>query len=148
MELAFAYIAKNDGIDTELSYPYSAKEGICHFKKDSIGATCTGYVRLPYADESVLQKAVATVGPISVAIDASPSSFMLYKGGIYDEPKCNSTFLDHGVLIVGYGSEDNGDYWLIKNSWGNSWGDNGYIKMSRNKDNQCGIATHAVYPLV
>ncbi|GFX04710.1 cathepsin L [Trichonephila clavipes] len=148
MDQAFEYIEKNGGIDTEQSYPYTAEDGTCHYKKASSGATCKGYVDIPSGDEKALQQAVATVGPISVAIDASQFSFQLYQGGIYDEPSCDSQLLDHGVLAVGYGTEDGVDYWLVKNSWGTTWGEKGYIKMSRNKNNQCGIATQASYPLV
>lgn len=148
MDQAFDYIKKNNGIDTESSYPYTAQDGTCHYSKANEGATCTGHVDVASGDEVALQKAVATVGPISVAIDASQPSFQQYQGGIYNEPNCNSEFLDHGVLAVGYGTENGVDYWLVKNSWGTSWGINGYIKMSRNKNNQCGIATSASYPLV
>ncbi|GFV95228.1 cathepsin L [Trichonephila clavipes] len=148
MDQAFEYIKKNKGIDTEASYPYTAEDGSCHFKKSNVGATVTGYVDIPTGDEDALKKAVATVGPISVAIDASHDSFQSYQDGIYDEPECSSDELDHGVLVVGYGTEDGSDYWLVKNSWGTTWGTKGYIKMARNKDNQCGIATQASYPLV
>jgi len=148
MDSAFEYIKRNGGIDTEASYPYTAQDGSCHFKKSDVGATVTGYVDIPSGDEDALKKAVATVGPISVAIDASHESFQTYDNGIYDEPECSSDQLDHGVLVVGYGTEDGNDYWLVKNSWGKTWGMKGYLKMSRNKNNQCGIATQASYPLV
>ncbi|KAM8737901.1 cathepsin L.1 [Acanthopagrus schlegelii] len=148
MDNAFKYIQANGGIDTEESYPYEAEDGQCRFKPDSIGAKCTGYVDVKQGDEDALREAVATIGPVSVGIDASHVSFQLYQSGMYDEPDCSSTDLDHGVLAVGYGSDNGNDYWLVKNSWGLQWGDKGYIMMSRNKHNQCGIATAASYPLV
>lgn len=149
MDNAFKYIKANDGIDTETSYPYLARDGTCHFNASSVGADDTGFVDVTSGDEAALKVAVATVGPISVAIDASHMSFQFYKDGVYNEPGCSNTELDHGVLAVGYGTTPDGkDYWLVKNSWGVSWGSMGYIMMSRNKDNQCGIATDASYPLV
>jgi len=148
MDQAFEYIKVNNGIDTEPSYPYEAVDRTCRFKAADVGATDTGFTDIKSKDEAALQQAVATVGPISVAIDASHSSFQLYKRGVYNEPACSQTQLDHGVLAVGYGAEGSKDYWLVKNSWGTSWGDQGYIMMTRNKRNQCGIATAASYPLV
>ncbi|GIX79291.1 cathepsin L [Caerostris extrusa] len=149
MDQAFAYIQENHGIDTEESYPYKAKQGRCHYKKQNRGATDTGFVDVPSGDETKLMQAVATMGPLSVAIDASHESFQFYSKGVYNEPECSSQELDHGVLVVGYGTTKQGDdYWIVKNSWGTSWGEDGYIKMARNKENQCGIATQASYPLV
>jgi cathepsin L len=150
MDYAFTYIKENNGIDTEKSYPYQARDEKCRFKAADVGATDTGFVDVKAKDEAALQQAVATVGPISVAIDASHSSFQLYKRGVYNEPRCSQTQLDHGVLAVGYGADttSGADYWLVKNSWGTSWGDQGYIMMTRNKNNQCGIATASSYPTV
>jgi cathepsin L len=148
MDFAFKYIKENGGIDTESSYPYEAKDGTCRFKKANVGATDTGYVDVPKGDEDALKNASATVGPISIAIDASHFSFQFYKSGVYDEPACSPKSLDHGVLLVGYGNYQGKDFWLVKNSWGPSWGLKGYIRMSRNKQDQCGVASAASYPLV
>nr|QCT84047.1 cathepsin L-like cysteine proteinase A [Haemaphysalis flava] len=148
MDNAFKYIKSNGGIDTEESYPYTAQDGDCKFKKADVGATDTGFVDIEQGSEDDLKKAVATVGPISVAIDASHGSFQLYQEGVYNEPDCSTSALDHGVLVVGYGVKDGKKYWLVKNSWGEDWGQEGYILMSRDKDNQCGIASSASYPLV
>jgi cathepsin L len=148
MDQAFSYIKDNKGIDTEVSYPYTAMDGSCKFNPANVGATDSGFVDVKSKDENALQQAVGTVGPVSVAIDASHASFQLYSHGIYYEPVCSSTRLDHGVLAVGYGSDSGKDYWIVKNSWSTGWGDQGYIKMSRNRKNNCGIATSASYPTV
>ncbi|XP_036443815.1 cathepsin L1-like [Colossoma macropomum] len=146
---AFKYIMSRGGLQAETTYPYEAEVEWCRFNPWYVVATCSGYTSLPRGDENELQRVIAEIGPISVAIDASRHSFRLYESGVYDEQSCSNTELNHAVLAVGYGTECNKqDYWLVKNSWGVEWGEGGYIKMARNKNNQCGIATDAVYPEV
>ncbi|GIZ03769.1 procathepsin L [Caerostris extrusa] len=155
IDFAFEFIKKQGGIDTEESYPYLAKQYpgsltkvLVNSKEKTVGATLTGYVDVEEENEIALMQAVATVGPVSVGIHAGSYGFMNYKSGIYDVEDCNSEDLNHGVLVVGYGSEKGKDYWIVKNSWGSKWGEDGYIRMVRNKKNQCGIASIPSYPLV
>lgn len=146
MQSAFRCVLEEGGIESEFEYPYTAHDGVCKYEKRRAVATVTGWVNIPRTELALLQ-AVAVVGPISVGIDAS-SSFMHYRSGVYYDPECSPAHLNHGVLVVGYGTENGMDYWLVKNSWGSHWGDEGYIKMARNKSNMCGIASLASFPLV
>ncbi|XP_059163576.1 procathepsin L-like [Physella acuta] len=148
IDQAFQYVIDNKGIDTEASYPYVPMDEPCKFNSSNVGAKIRSFEKVKSGSEDSLMQAVATVGPVSVAIHLSMPSFKNYGGGVYDEPDCSSTDLDHAVLVVGYGTQDDKDYWLVKNSWGTSFGLDGYILMSRNKNNQCGIATQASYPVV
>ena len=145
---AFQYVIDNGVIDTEESYPYRAEDLNCRYKAANRGATCKGFKMIPEDDESALTSAIADVGPISVAIDAGHASFQMYSSGVYYEPTCSETNLDHAVLAVGYGTDGGQDMYIVKNSWGTSWGMQGYIYMSRNRDNNCGIASKASYPEV
>jgi cathepsin L len=146
MDEAFRYIIANGGIDTEASYPYQTSTIYdCRYTVANRGATIKTFTDVMSGSESALQ-AAAMKTPVSVAIDASHNSFQLYQSGVYYEPACSATVLDHGVLVVGYGTDNGSDYWVVKNSWGTSWGMSGYIWMSRNKNNNCGIATDASYP--
>jgi len=146
MTQAMDYIISNKGIDTEASYPYTAEDGTtCNYQQSNLGATLKSYTNVASGDEGALLSSV-NMGPVSVAIDASQSSFQFYSSGVYNEPNCSSSQLDHGVLAIGWGTDSGTDYWLVKNSWGTSWGQAGYIWMSRNAGNQCGIATMATLP--
>jgi len=146
MNWAYQYIINNKGIDTENSYPYQTRTGSCQYNADHVGATISAFKDVPAGNEDALLAAV-NEHPVAVAIDASQNSFQLYKSGVYYESRCSSSRLDHGVLAVGYGKEENGsEYWIVKNSWGKNWGENGYLKMARNKNNNCGIATQASFP--
>jgi len=149
MDNAFQYVIDNGGIDTEDSYPYTANgPNQCQYSSANVGATISSYQDVNQGDEQDLLAHLQTQ-PVSVAIDASQSSFQFYSGGVYYEPACSSTQLDHGVLAVGYGNDPSGgDYWIVKNSWGRGWGNGGYINMARNKNNNCGIASSASVPVV
>jgi len=138
MDDAFEYIIKNNGIGSEASYPYTGRDGKC--KQVTSVATVSKYTDVKKNDETGLMSAV-NIEPVSVAVDAQ--SWQTYRSGVMTGP-CGKS-LDHGVLLIGYGTEGANDYWLVKNSWGTSWGEKGTIRLVRNK-NQCGIAEAASYP--
>lgn len=130
-------------------YPYKAKGGHCKYNPKYSVATLRGYMDIPNGDEKKLQEAIALIGPISVAIDASHQSFWYYSSGVYYEPHCNEDYINHAMLAVGYGTDEKGrDYYIIKNSWGEKWGEGGYMRLARNKKNHCGVASTATYPIV
>ncbi|CAL8298575.1 unnamed protein product [Lota lota] len=142
---AFLYVMKNNGINSDAAYPYMGIGGPCKYDPKFKVASCSGYKFLPKGDEVALKHAMAMIGPISVAIDASRPNFLFYHQGVYRDHTCTDQ-VNHGVLAVGYGTELGQDYWLVKNSWGVQYGEQGYIKMARNSGNQCGIALYACYP--
>ena len=111
-----------------------------------------GFVQAPYpGSEAWLLNTVATVGPTTIGFNVM-RSFMNYKSGIYSESSCttsSSNYLGgHAVTVIGYGTSGSTAYWLIRNSWGNTWGESGYFKMARNANNMCGLATYATYPTI
>lgn len=124
------------------------QDSVCRYKFYNSGATVKGFVNITEGDEDALLCAVATVGPVSVAIDATSQEFQFYRKGLFYNPKCSSNQLSHGLLAVGFDTNENGPYWIVKNSYGSHWGNHGYIHMARNRNNNCGIATVASYPLV
>ncbi|XP_048567549.1 ervatamin-B-like [Triticum urartu] len=147
---AFQWIQQNGGITTTSSYGYKAATGRCKMNRKP-AAKITGSGRVEGNNEVSLRNAVAN-RPIAVSIASSGSHFHHYKGGIFNGP-CSTTKLTHAVTIVGYGrqAQDGAKYWIVKNSWGVTWGDKGYILMKRgttNPSGQCGIATRPVFPLM
>ena len=152
MDNAFQY-AIDTGMCSEESYPYTSgvtqSGGSCQSCKPVV--TINACADVPPNNQVALKEAVALVGPISIALDAETKLFQSYKSGVITSDSCGTT-LDHGVLIVGYGEEDGIKYWLVKNSWGASWGDDGYIKIERselvNDAGICGIAMQPSFPIV
>lgn len=147
-EAGMRYVMNNSGLDTEKNYPYTANDGSCAYNKSYSGATVSGTVNITKGNVTELNHAIATIGPISVAIDVE-SDFQFYSSGIYQSTLCSTDELNHAVLAVGYGISPSGKkYYIIKNSWGVSWGMDGYIYFSGDIPNMCGIAQVASYPIV
>ncbi|XP_024533602.1 low-temperature-induced cysteine proteinase [Selaginella moellendorffii] len=148
MENAYQFIVENGGLDTETDYPYHASESHCNMKKlNSRVVAIDGYEAIPDGDEQALLRAVAKQ-PVSVAIEGASKDFQHYASGVFTG-HCGEE-INHGVLIVGYGTEDGLDYWIVKNSWAATWGDGGFVKMQRNTGKRgglCSINTLASYPV-
>jgi len=138
MPNAFKYVINNNGIGTEQEYPYAGIDQNCA-KNYTDGAQISAWNMVP-SNETQMAAYLVNVGPLSIAVDAELWQF--YFGGVFDFPWCGTT-LDHGVLIVGYGTATDWlgqsvDFWNVKNSWGSDWGQSGYIQVERN-ENECGV---------
>ncbi|XP_071693085.1 cysteine proteinase COT44-like [Rutidosis leptorrhynchoides] len=150
MDYAFQFIMSNGGIDTEADYPYKGVGGVCDPVRENKAkiVSIDGYEDVPPMNEKALMKAAAHQ-PVSVGIEASGRAFQLYSSGVFTG-SCG-TELDHGVVVVGYGSEHGKDYWIVRNSWGTNWGEDGYFRMERNvvgtPAGKCGITMMASYPV-
>lgn len=147
MDYAFKYV-KDNGMESESDYPY---HGMlfwgCHYDKSKVVESfkMTGFTDVPKNDNDQLKAAVEKQ-PISIALDAE--SLQGYNGGIFNSKSCG-TQLDHGVLAVGYGEENGVKFWIVKNSWGGSWGESGYFRILRDegvKEAMCGMSEQASYP--
>lgn len=141
---AFEYAAKTP-LETESDYPYKATDGSCKAVASKGVVSSTTYHKVPANNAAQLKAAIAQ-GPVSVAIEADTFVFQFYSSGVLNSKSCG-TNLDHGVLAVGYGTENGTPYYLVKNSWGPSWGQKGYVKIAI-VDGQgiCGIQMDAVWP--
>ena len=149
MDNAFKY-AMAVPMCSEASYPYTAVGGTCQSATCKSVASFDGCSDVPPNNQALLKQAVAN-GPVSIAIEADTRVFQSYSSGVITSSDCG-TSLDHGVLIVGYGAENGIDYWLVKNSWGPSWGLDGYVKIQRsdktNDPGICGVAMEPSFPIV
>merc|ERR1711865_72187 len=135
---AFQYmIDQGMGLEGESAYPYTASDGTCHSSKSLEKAFITGWLQTS-TDETQIAAALQQYGPLSIGINAA--NFQFYTGGVSSPFLCNPRALDHGVAIVGFGTDGRKDYWTIRNSWGSSWGEDGYIRIARGKGT-CGLNT-------
>jgi len=151
MDYAFQYVIDNKGLTTEKAYPYSATgPNSCVAKGLPVAVTATGFKDVPTNSQLALMTAVVQQ-PVSVAIEADQDSFQFYSSGVLT--KACGTNLDHGVLLVGYGTTGGLDYYKVKNSWGQNWGLNGYVLLGRGPtyngaQGQCGVQMDPSYPVV
>jgi len=146
MDYAFEFVISKGGICSEASYPYTEKDSKTCTACTSV-ASISSYKDVKESEDDLA--AAANIGPVSIAIEADQSSFQFYSSGVLTST-CG-TKLDHGVLLVGYGNYEGIDYWKVKNSWGETWGMDGYIlleKGSSQTGGQCGILMSASYPVV
>lgn len=135
-EVAYDYLATSGGQTLEKYIPYTARDSTCTYNQNTTppAASVTGYVKLPENNYTALMNAIATVGPIAISVEADTWSF--YGGGIFPPSSCHlhDTDIDHAVQLVGYGTENGKDYWIVRNSWGADWGESGYIRLLRTSD--------------
>lgn len=141
---AFNYI-NSVGVASEFSYPYQALDTFrCSLNKSMTLTKCNAFKTVS-GNENNLKAVLSKVGPLSIIIDASRPSFIHYKSGIYNDPKCTKN-LNHAMLLIGYGTDKiHGDYWLIRNQYSKSWGQEGLFKLARNANNTCGILNYVTY---
>ncbi|RNA29094.1 cathepsin [Brachionus plicatilis] len=141
MDMAYEYMISNNGLNSLLFYPYTAKEDICKFRDNFVGAKIMGY---DYIDnEEQLESAIYKYGAVSCGIDATQETFRFYSEGIYDDPKCSNVFINHAINVVGYTENS----FICRNSWGSTWGMNGYFELPKG-NNSCGLLNFCVYPII
>lgn len=142
------FVSDKQGINTEQSYPYRGVDETCQLSAERANFSIKSVNRIASGQEWFLQTAIATVGPVAVSFDASLETFQFYSSGIYYDFTCSKVNGNHFGLAVGYGTENKLGYYIVKNSFGKSWGEDGYVRMARFRNNNCGIATNAIYPVL
>ena len=150
MTSAYAYVKSKQGgkFMLQADYPYTGTDGTCRFDSSKGTSKITGYTTVKEGSETDLAEKISSLGVAAIAIDASLYSFQLYSSGVYDDSSCSIANINHAVGCVGYGVEGSKNYWIVRNSWGTSWGEQGYCRMLKDSNNHCGVATMACLPTV
>jgi len=143
-DTTFKYL-KTYGLESAASYPDTQTSGPCKYNASEVVCKPSNISQVPTGNETAMAVDLIQYGPLIAGIDASHGSFQFYDGGVYYQSACSATDIDMAILVVGYGVLNNQDYWICENAWGTAWGLDGYILMSRNRNNNCGIATDTYY---
>lgn len=145
-EYGFNFVTEQKGIAAGQKYPYLNKQESCSYNSGLKEAEITGFATITPNDEKTMKEVIATLGPLACSVKGI-ESLLVYKEGIYSDEECNKVEVNHSILVVGYGSENGKDFWIVKNSWDKTWGEEGYFRLPRGK-NFCGIASECSYPIV
>lgn len=149
-EYAFEYI-RDHGVSLKTKYPYTEMENAECGRNETLdrsGVFIRDYARIKPGDEEKMKEVIATLGPLACSMNADLVTFEQYSGGIFNDDQCNEGEVNHSVVVVGYGTENGRDYWIIKNSYSENWGENGFMKLPRNENSFCGIASECSYPIL
>lgn len=146
VEASLKFVSDLNRVDTAESYPYHGSNNSCQLNDVHVNITIKSINRIVPGQEWLLQTAIATIGPVAVSFDASRESFQFYSSGIYYDFECQKFNGNHHGLAVGYGTDNRLGYYIVRNTFGREWGEDGYIRMARFRNNNCGIASNAIYP--
>jgi cathepsin L len=145
----FDYIKANQGISTDRDYPFKGKAGECQKigKKASINLEGYGIVS-SRENLEIVKRALISKGPLMISLDFNHESFMRYSRGVYYDDDCSNVNMEHSALLVGYGSDKGEDFWIVKNSFGESWGEKGFIRMAMSRGGNCGVSSYPIFPII
>jgi cathepsin L len=145
----FDYVKANRGISTDRDYPFKGKDGECqkHVQRSPIDVEGYGIVS-SLGDHETVKKALISKGPLMISLDFNHESFMRYSRGIFYDDDCVDRDLRHAALLVGYGVEKGEEFWIVKNSFGESWGEKGFIRMSMHGGSNCGVSSYPIFPIL
>ncbi|KAM7537011.1 hypothetical protein Aperf_G00000072682 [Anoplocephala perfoliata] len=147
IEDAFEYM-QNKGISLEEDYPYQSRVTQCSEDPKKVALKLKGYESLMGLDEESLACVVQRVGPIVIGVDFSGAGIQHYASGIYDETDCSPDFINHALVLVGFGTDINGNrYWIAQNSFSQNWGENGFLRLKFGVD-LCGLSALGAIPVV
>jgi cathepsin F len=142
---AYQFVMSEGGLEDDSDYPYTAQDGTCNFQQNLVKVTISNWqYATQNSDEPTMQNNLVNWGPLSICVDAEP--WQDYTGGVLMASDCSNS-LDHCVQLVGYDMTQSTPFWIVRNSWGTDWGENGYIRLQYGQDT-CGVADEATSAII